>query len=155
MWAFCNTRSDFIWKRVEIAAGTHFHSRHGTKTIPVFLWNGEETPGILNWLVGNESWSFVSEMSKTSTSVRISKLPLEEFMLIWVKTIRLRFFIRIFFRPLSETSLSDKRSACSSWGSYSIWFTSKQLESVSYQKIDLKYLRKFLVNKELPCSSIC
>ena len=127
--------------------------------IPPLFWsrskrNGEEYPGILNWLSGKESSSFVSEMTITSTfpeiwSVRISNLFLKEFMLRWDKTIRLGFFVRITFRLLSETT-SDKRSGISSLDSHSWTFTSKQFESISSQKVDLKYLRKLLVNKELP-----
>ena len=62
-------------------------------------------------------------------------------MIKWAKTIRLRFFIRISFRLLSDTTLSDKGSGCSSLDSHSITYTLKQFESVSSQKKDLKYLR--------------
>ena len=106
---------------------TVMSSRTNTMIPPPF-WsrskrNGEEYPGILNWLSGKESSSFVSEMTITSTfpeiwSVRISNLFLKEFMLRWDKTIRLGFFVRITFRLLSETTL-DKRSDISSLDSHS------------------------------------
>ena len=67
----------------------------------------------------------------------------------WAKAIRLRFFVRISFRLLSEIT-SDKRSGRSSLDSHSLTFTSKQFESISSQKVDLKYLKKLLANKELP-----
>ena len=103
-------------------------SQPNTKIPPQFWsrsrWNGEEYPGILNWLPGNESSSFVSEMTITSTfpvtwSARISNLFLNEFLLRWPKTVRLRFFIQISFRPLTETTLSYKRSGCWILDSYS------------------------------------
>ena len=104
-----------------------------------------------------EAWKlrvFFLRLPITSTfpeiwSVRISNLFLKEFMLRWAKTIRLGFFVRITFRLLSETT-SDKRSGISSLDSHSWTFTSKQFESISSQKVDLKYLRKLLANKELP-----
>ena len=116
--------------------------------------NGEEYAGILNWLSGKELLSFVSEMSITSRFheiwwVRISNLFLKEFMLNWATTIWLGFFVQITFRLLSETT-SDKQSGISSLDSHSWTFTSKQFESISSQKVDLKYLRKLLANKELP-----
>ena len=63
--------------------------------------NGEEYPGILNCLSGKESPSFVSEITIISTftviwSVGISNLFLKELMLRWARTIRWRFFVRIF-----------------------------------------------------------
>ena len=103
-------------------------SQTNTKVPPQFWsrtrWNGEEYPGILNWLPGNESSIFVSEMTITSTfpvtwSARISNLFPKEFLLRWAKTVRLRFFIQISFRPLTETTLSYKRSGCSILDSHS------------------------------------
>ena len=130
-------------------------SRTNTMIPPPF-WsrskrNGEEYWGILNWLSGKESSSFVSEMTITSIfpetwSVRISNLFLKEFMLRWAKTIRLRFFVRINFRLLSEAT-SDKRSGISSLDSHSRTFTSNQFESISSQKVDLKYLRSCSLTK--------
>ena len=93
---------------------------------------------------------FLSEITITSTfpeiwSVRISNLFLKEYMLSCSKTIPFRFFVRIAFRLLSEAT-SDKRSGISSLDSHSSTFTSKQFESISSQKVDLRYL---LANKEL------
>ena len=59
-------------------------------------------------------------------------------------------FVRISPRLFSQTTSRDKRSGCSSLDSHSPTFISKQFESISLQKVDLKYMRKLLTNKELP-----
>ena len=61
----------------------------------------------------------------------------------------IRILARITFRLLLETT-SDKRSGISSLDSHPWTFTSKQFELISFQKVDLKYLRTLLANKELP-----